>query len=306
MGIETALIVGAAASVASGAMSAKAAKKAASTQAKSVDRAAELNNEQFQQTREDMRPYREVGQSGLYRLADLLGIEGNPANNPQGSYGMAQPTQEQFTTTTPTTRASQVGWNGGQVWGNVPGPNKTSFDQAGYDAAMEKYNASYTPGVAQKPDDYGSLLKDFTGKDLENEPGYQFRLNQGTKALDRSAAAKGNLYSGGTLKAAQRYGQDYASNEYGNAYNRDLQNRQSKYNFLAGISGVGQTATSQVGQIGANTAAVNSDLITSGGAARAAGIVGQSNAMGGALNQAAGGFQNYALLKNLYSQSGNV
>ena len=58
---------------------------------------------------------------------------------------------------------------------------------------------------------------------LEATPGYQFRMNQGMKALERSAAAKGNLLSGNTLAAAQEFGQGLASQEYGNTINR-LQN----------------------------------------------------------------------------------
>jgi len=55
---------------------------------------------------------------------------------------------------------------------------------------------------------------------LQMDPGYQFRLSEGMKALDRQAAARGGLISGGALRAAQRYGQDLGSQEFGAAYNR--------------------------------------------------------------------------------------
>ena len=55
---------------------------------------------------------------------------------------------------------------------------------------------------------------------LTMDPGYKFRLSEGMKALDRQAAARGGLISGNALKATQRYGQDLASQEFGNAYNR--------------------------------------------------------------------------------------
>lgn len=61
-----------------------------------------------------------------------------------------------------------------------------------------------------------------TGVDEQNDPGYQFRLNQGNQALNRSAASKGTLLSGGTQKALARYNQDYASNEFQGVYNRAL------------------------------------------------------------------------------------
>ena len=55
---------------------------------------------------------------------------------------------------------------------------------------------------------------------LQMDPGYGFRLSEGMKALERSAAARGGLISGNALRAAQRYGQDLASQEFGQAYNR--------------------------------------------------------------------------------------
>ena len=75
-------------------------------------------------------------------------------------------------------------------------------------------------------------------------PGYQFRLGEGVKALDRSAAARGQLLSGAQTKAVQGYGQNLASGEYGNYVNR-----------LANLSGVGQAAGSSAATLGANAGA---------------------------------------------------
>lgn len=55
---------------------------------------------------------------------------------------------------------------------------------------------------------------------LAQDPGYQFRMQQGVGALDRSAASRGLLLSGGQTKALNDYGQGMASSELGNAYNR--------------------------------------------------------------------------------------
>ena len=63
-----------------------------------------------------------------------------------------------------------------------------------------------------------------TGVNYQNDPGYQFRLSQGENALQNSAAAQGVLHSGNTLEGILNYGQNYASQEYGNVYNRALQN----------------------------------------------------------------------------------
>lgn len=125
------------------------------------------------------------------------------------------------------------------------------------------------------------------------DPSYQFRLNEGLKALDRQASARGGLISGGALKAAQRYGQDVASTEFGNAYNR-----------LAGLAGVGQTATGAMGNAASTYGANAGNLMTSGAAARASGYVGGANALTGGLNSYLNYTQNQNLLNRFMPQFG--
>ena len=136
---------------------------------------------------------------------------------------------------------------------------------------------------------YGSLSKPFGMSDFEQDPGYAFRQSEGMKALERSAAARGNLLSGSTLKGVQRFGQDLASQEYQNAFNRYQVNRSNKLNPLQSLMGSGQSATntmtSAAGQMGQNEA---SNLYNAG-QARASGYIGQANA----LNQALSGVTNY-------------
>jgi hypothetical protein len=132
----------------------------------------------------------------------------------------------------------------------------------------------------------------FTGQvNLGQDPGYAFRLSEGQKALDRSAAARGGLISGGAMKAAQRFGQDLGSQEYQNAYNRaltgynaDVAREATGYNRLAALAGYGQTATGQIGAAGQNMASNVGNLMTSGAAAGAAGQVGGANALTGGLS----------------------
>jgi hypothetical protein len=132
---------------------------------------------------------------------------------------------------------------------------------------------------------------------LAQDPGYAFRLQQGSLALERAESAGGSVGSGGALKAAAAYGQDYASGEFSNAYSRYMTTRQSNYNNLASIAGLGQTATGQdasAGQSAAsnisniNTTSANiegQDLMAAGNAT-ASGYVGAANAWGGALKGA--------------------
>lgn len=93
--------------------------------------------------------------------------------------------------------------------------------------------------------DYGYLTSQYNQDAMFNDPGYQFRLAEGQKAIERSAAARGGLNSPATMKALQGYGQGVASEEYQNAFNRDLQTKQNIYNMLAGVGSTGQLAAGQ-------------------------------------------------------------
>jgi hypothetical protein len=62
-----------------------------------------------------------------------------------------------------------------------------------------------------------------TGTDVWNDPSYQFRFGEGFRGLENSKAAQGVIGTGGSIKDFINYGQNFASNEYNNAYNRSLQ-----------------------------------------------------------------------------------
>jgi len=117
------------------------------------------------------------------------------------------------------------------------------------------------------------------------------------KALERSAAARGNLLSGSTLKGVQRFGQDLASQEYQNAFNRYQIERSAKLNPLQSLMGSGQSATnvmtSAAGQAGQNQAS----NIYNAGQARASGYIGSANALNTALGQI-GGYASAAPMNN--------
>jgi hypothetical protein len=146
----------------------------------------------------------------------------------------------------------------------------------------------------------------FGAGDYQADPGYAFRLSEGQKALDRQAAARGGLISGGALKAAQRYGQEMGSQEFGNAYNRaltsygtDVARENQLYNRQAALAGIGQTSTNLVGQAGQNYATNVGNLMTGGAAAQAAGQVGVANALTGGMGTYLNYTQNNALLEAL-------
>jgi hypothetical protein len=148
--------------------------------------------------------------------------------------------------------------------------------------------------------------KPFGMAQFEADPGYAFRLSEGQKALERSAAARGNLLSGGTGKALTRFGQEMGSQEYQNAFNRYQAERTARLQPLQSLAGVGQTTAQQmsaagqnlasnVGNIYTSNAANVGNLMTSGAAARASGYVGGANA----LTQGLGTYLNYSQGQNM-------
>ena len=133
--------------------------------------------------------------------------------------------------------------------------------------------------------DYGRDARDFGMNDFEVDPGYGFRLAEGNKALERSAAARGMMLSGKMLKGAQRYGQDMASNEYQNAYNRFQTNRSSRLNPLMGLAGAGQGATNVLSGAAGQLGSQLGENAMGAGNARASGYIGSANAYTNAVNQ---------------------
>jgi type II secretory pathway pseudopilin PulG len=112
---------------------------------------------------------------------------------------------------------------------------------------------------------------------FERSPDYQFALQQGQQALERSAAARGALFSGNTGAALQQFGQGLASQQLGNYTNRLMQ-----------LMGMGQNSAAGTAAAGMGTAQSIADTLVGMGDARAAGIMGRANAWTNALGQLGG------------------
>ena len=133
--------------------------------------------------------------------------------------------------------------------------------------------------------DYGRYGRDFSMADFEGDPGYGFRLSEGNKALERSAAARGMVMSGSMFKGAQRFGQDLASQEYQNAFNRYQVNRSNQLNPLQSLMGSGQSATNILTGEAGNLGRSLGENALGAGNARASGYIGSANAYTNAINQ---------------------
>ena len=178
---------------------------------------------------------------------------------------------------------------------------------AGQNRLMELLGIGGTKGAPG----YGRYATAEFGADkFKADPGYAFRMSEGMKALERSAAARGGLLSGATLRGTQRFGQDLASQEYQNAFNRFQAERAGTLNPFQALAGTAQSGANvlgqQAGQYGANVSnilgsygsAAQGNIIGAGNA-QASGYMGAANAIGGGVGQGINFYQNQQLLNRL-------
>lgn len=166
--------------------------------------------------------------------------------------------------------------------------------------------AQLKAGLAQG----GQFQQTFKPSDLTTDPSYQWRLQQGQRALQSSAAARGTLMTGQGLADINNYAQGAASQEYQSAYDRFMNNQNTLFNRLQTMAGSSQNAAGGLGALGSQvasgmagtlqsgTAAAN-DLRTSGAAAQAAGYVGTANAITGGVGMGIRAWQNQQYLNSL-------
>lgn len=166
----------------------------ADAQAGAAEHAADLQNQQYLQTREDYAPWRNAGGKAITTQADLMALNGEEARN--------------------------------NAFAN-----------------------------------------------FRTDPGYNFIRDESIRGIDRSAAARGLLTSGATIKAIQDRASNLADQSYGNWFNR-----------LGVISGTGQTATGGTAQAGANAANNAGNAMMAAGNARASGYGGVASSLNQGVN----------------------
>lgn len=233
--------------VGSALISSGGAKKASQAQSQATQEATAEARRQYDLSRKDLAPYRMAGDDAVARVGQLLGLGSS------STYGGRAPEELNAMLTSLETQKAQ---------------NRDQFGNT--DPVFDKEIASVRAAMTG-----GSTPSDVMAMD----PGYQFRLDEGLKSGRNIAGARGMLNSGATAKALTRYGQDYASGEFNNIYNR-----------LAGVAGLGQNATNTGVQAGQNYAGNVGNMITGLGNARGASAIGQSNAWGNAFNTVGGYF----------------
>jgi hypothetical protein len=122
----------------------------------------------------------------------------------------------------------------------------------------------------------GSLGRQFTMADFVKDPAYQFDLKQGLEAINNSNSVRGGALSGGTLKALSNYGQQQASNEFGNARDYFMRNQNQNFSQLSGLAGQGLNATNIDVGLGQHLSDSTLDERNSIGNAKAAGVIGRA------------------------------
>lgn len=250
--IGGAALIGGATQVVSGNKAANAQKSAAAS-------ADATQRHIFDTTRSDYEPYRKVGNAALGKLANMYGV-GSGDTTDWEAYVRADP-------------AAMQDWrmyhSGGQAVNGITPDNMSLAEYGQYHYRNDGGKRDLTP--------YQTGSSNYGG--FETSPGYQFRMDEALKAIERSAAARGNLNSGATMDALQRRAQGVASSEYENYANR-----------LASLAGVGQSATNSVAQAGQNYAQQSAATNMAAGNARASAYANTGNAINNTVQNVASAY----------------
>lgn len=274
----------------------------------------------FNQSRQDQAPFRQAGLVGLNQYMNMLGLGsgsgGSSGVQPYGGGFSAGGNDNPFV----TVGSSGAPSVNAQLYGSDPA-YKQAWDQAvaehqgqwgkpyqadsSVDAVNNRVTQLYSqfgggktvgtagyetgtpanlsplgggtpaPNAGQQQQDAFAMFR--------NTPGYQFGLDEGNRSVQASAAARGGLNSGATLKALQKFGNDYA----------DQQGYTPYMNRLATLSGMAPTSAGVTAQLGQNYANQVGNNLQNAGQARAQGIYGSANAWSNFGQQASSAIGNY-------------
>lgn len=303
-------------------------QNAASAQTSAASNANSTQQAMYNQTRADQTPWRNAGGSALGQLSYMMGLPGyGPSNGGSLGSSMGGPRTVMGGLNTGIegwVPKQQSGVEGATAQGGplqLTNEQQSAWASSGYDpsmyqsfldaqgqgggygaqggslgSAMGQDASQYNPTIGS----YGSLMTPFSQTNWQTDPGYQFRLSEGAKALERSAASKGMSLSGAQQQALSRYNQGFASNEYGNVYNRYNTDQNTQYNRLASMAGLGQTANNTLANVGMNTAnQIGSNQLGAGNANAAAWTAGT-----GALSNGLNSWNNYNVWQRAQGSGG--
>jgi hypothetical protein len=269
-----------------GLMGQDSARHAANVQEDAQKRAADIQQQQYNQTRADNLPRIQLGQGAANRLSQAYGFNTGPSReeirnrllaqytkagtpNQLGASSRLSPMDGRFGMTGMAAGFMPDNPNGFGIQ-DTPGGMNSTVDEAGLNAAIDAEMAKNQPGKMD--------LMSIMGMD----PGYGFRQQQGQLGIDRKVASGGGYFSGAALKGAADFNSNLASQEFGNSYNR-----------LAGMAGIGQTASNATSQAGMAAASNQGNYLSNIGDAQASGYINQGNALTSALNNGYGMYKDW-------------
>lgn len=217
-------------SIFGGIMGSKAAKSAAQTQSNAANQVAGMNMDAAKGSAAGLDA------AAADARANIIDTSGAAANTVQDAGNLAR---DQIFDASGQAQAGMAAGVAsandtlGGLYRDVTG--MTDPYRAAGSGAVNTLAAGLAPG--------GDLSKKF--EFTQDDPSYQWRLDQGKKALERSAAAKGAVSGGGVMKAMERYAQGAASTEYQAAFDRFNKERAGRFEMLSGLAGIGQNAVGQ-------------------------------------------------------------
>lgn len=294
-------------------LQADASKDAARTQGQAADRASGVSQRQFDILNEQQQPFINTGYGANQLLARLLGINTAPGTNGgaplrrEFNAGNGQLVGDTYLPRGTTTKSVGKGYyeviyNGTRIGTLRPGGPNGKFRADG-DPIPEDAYAQLNQGVGAQGSGMG-IAEGGGGGDIPTgfltqlfgpeqfkqnvDPGYAFRLQQGTQGILNGAASRTGALSGPALKQLIDYNQAAGSQEYGAAFDRFQTQQGNIYQRLLGLTGLGQSAAAGVGQQGVATGQTIGANIIGAGNAGAAGQIGAGNAFGGAFGDLAG------------------
>jgi hypothetical protein len=181
--------------------------------------------------------------------------------------------------------------------------NQQRADLAPYSAAgTEGLNALRTylgVGGDKTAANYGGFNQRFGMDQFTADPGYAFRMSEGMKGLNANAAARGGLISGAALKAATNYGQQAGSQEYTNAFNRFMQQKEAERSGYGDLTRIGQASAAGTAAAAGQYGTAAAQNLANAGQAQASGYVGATNAINQGLTQGISQYQTNSLINNM-------
>jgi hypothetical protein len=284
MAIGTAAAIGLGVAGVGSALSASSNKKAASKAANVSQQNNTENNalarEIYGKNQQVLSPFMERGNAAGDAINALLGIA--PAQTQQTQ--RTQPNAFSQFVGSPNAFTPFGGAGSPYSLGDYAGLGRDFFDARSYTMSNTLAPTVAQTGVTQPTTEQEILSsadqQNAAFDSFRNSTGYQFRLGEGMDSLNSGFAASGMLQSGARDRAAMEYGQNFASNEFGNYMNALGLQQSVGAGSASSLAGVGQNYASQV---------INSNNQNAANQANAALVRGNNNVLGNVAGVIGGG-----------------